>query len=83
MIPLKNEILGLRGVEPDDIRILFEIENDLELWKYSNRSQPYSKDLLQNYIANAHKDIFESRQVKFTLVNLKDQPIGFIDVNFK
>ena len=80
MIPLKNEILGLRGVEPDDIRILFEIENDLELWKYSNRSQPYSKDLLQNYIANAHKDIFETRQVKFTLVNLKDQPIGFIDL---
>ena len=50
MIPLKNEILGLRGVEPDDIRVLFEIENDLELWKYSNRSQPYSKDLLQNYL---------------------------------
>tara|TARA_Y100000389_G_C17359766_1_gene463099 strand:- start:238 stop:756 length:519 start_codon:yes stop_codon:yes gene_type:complete len=77
---IKNDILSLRAVEPEDIGALFEVENDLELWKYSNRSQPYSKDLLQNYISNAHRGIFETRQVKFTVVNLKGQPVGFIDL---
>ena len=35
---IKNDILSLRAVEPDDIDALFEVENNLELWKYSNRS---------------------------------------------
>ena len=77
---IKNDILSLRAVEPDDIDALFEVENNLELWKYSNRSQPYSKDLLQNYISNAHKGVFETRQVKFTVANLNNQPVGFIDL---
>jgi diamine N-acetyltransferase len=77
---IKNDILSLRAVEPEDIDALFKVENNLELWKYSNRSQPYSKDLLQNYISNAHKGVFETRQVKFTVANLNNQPVGFIDL---
>ena len=61
MIRLQNKLISLRALEPRDIELLFDLENDVELWKYSNRNQPYSKDLLQNYIANSHKEIFETR----------------------
>lgn len=80
MIQLRNEIVSLRAIEPVDIELLFDLENDVELWKYSNRSQPYSRDLLQNYIANAHKDIFEIRQIKFTIIAQDDTAVGFIDL---
>ena len=80
MIQLRNEIVSLRAIEPRDIDLLFDLENDVELWKYSNRSKPYSRDLLQNYIANAHKDIFEIRQIKFTISTQEDTTVGFIDL---
>ena len=80
MIRLQNKLLSLRALEPHDIELLFDLENDVELWKYSNRNQPYSKDLLQNYIANSHKDIFETRQIKFTISTMEDIAVGFIDL---
>ncbi len=80
MIQLQNEILSLRAIEPKDIDLLFYLENDVELWKYSNRLQPYSKDLLQKYIANAHKDIFEIRQIKLTISAQDGTSVGFIDL---
>ncbi len=80
MIQLQNEIVRLRAIEPEDIDLLFDLENDIGLWKYSNRSHPYSRDLLQNYIANAHKDIFETRQIKFTISTEDEVAVGFIDL---
>ena len=80
MIRLQNKLIILRALEPRDIELLFDLENDVELWKYSNRNQPYSKDLLQNYIANSHKDIFETRQIKFTISTMEDIAVGFIDL---
>ena len=80
MIRLQNDLLSLRAIESEDIDLLFDLENDLDLWKYSNRSQPYSRDLLQKYIANAHKDIFEVRQIKFAICTLDGIAVGFIDL---
>ena len=80
MIRLQNKLISLRALETRDIELLFDLENDVELWKYSNRNQPYSKDLLQNYIANSHKDIFETRQIKFTISSMEDIALGFIDL---
>ena len=80
MIRLQNKLISLRALEPRDIDLLFDLENDVELWKYSNRTQPYSRDLLQNYIENSHKDIFEIRQIKFTISTIEDIAVGFIDL---
>lgn len=70
----------LRALEPTDIDFLFNIENDVNLWKYSNRSTPYSKHLLLSYIENSAKDIFDSRQIKFAISDKNNRPLGFIDL---
>lgn len=80
MTQLENKDVILRAIEPEDIDLLFELENDTNLWKYSNRSQPYSKHLLKNYITNAHKNIFEFRQIKFTIIIDNNLPVGFVDL---
>lgn len=77
---LQNDKVRLRAIERKDIDLLFDLENNVDLWKYSNRSQPYSRDLLQKYIANSHRDIFEIRQIKFTISIDKDVAVGFIDL---
>ena len=84
MINYQNDLVTLRALEPDDLDFLFDVENDTELWKYSNRFHPYSKSLFNSYIANADKDIFETRQIKFTITDKKKNAIGFIDLfNFE
>ena len=80
MINYQNDFVTLRALEPDDLDFLFDTENDTKLWKYSNRFHPYSKSLLNSYIANADKDIFETRQIKFTITNKQKHAIGFIDL---
>ena len=72
--------IHLRPIEIKDITLLYEIENDRSLWKYSNRSQPYSKALLLDYISNAHQDIFQARQLRFAIANSMDVAVGFIDL---
>ena len=44
------EGIKLRALEPEDIDVLYSIENNKDLWKYSNRNEPYSKYTLKKYI---------------------------------
>lgn len=84
MINYQNDLVTLRALEPEDLDFLFDTENDTELWKYSNRFHPYSKRLLNIYIANANKDIFETRQIKFAITDKQGRAIGFMDLfNFE
>ena len=60
---LQNEKVKLRAPEPEDIDTLFDLENDELWWKYADRVQPYSKELLKEYLAHAQKDIFETNKL--------------------
>ena len=84
MINYQNDLVTLRALEPEDLDFLVDTENDTELWKYSNRFHPYSKRLLNSYIANANKDIFETRQIKLAITDKQGSAIGFMDLfNFE
>ena len=74
------EDLKLRALEPEDIDVLFSIENDSELWRYSNRNEPYSKYTLKKYIEIQSQDISESKQKRFVLSNNDKIIFGFIDL---
>ena len=42
--------LKLRALEPSDLDIMYDIENDKSLWVYSNTSSPFSKHTLKKFI---------------------------------
>ena len=62
-----NLSLNLRSLEPDDINFLLRIENDESLWKYSNTTKPYSREVLQTHIENSKEDFFTAKQQRFVL----------------
>ena len=71
----------LRALEPGDLDFLYELENDRDLWHLSHTQQPFSKDLLREYIAQADKDIYEVKQFRFAIELIDNQKlIGFIDL---
>jgi len=76
-----SENIRLRALEPQDLEFLYEIENDTDLWHLSHTQQPFSRDLLREYIAQADKDIYEVKQFRFGIELIDNQKlIGFIDL---
>ena len=45
----KDQIV-LRALEPDDVELLYNWENNRDIWKISNTQAPFSKYILQKYI---------------------------------
>lgn len=80
MINLKGKHIYLRALEPEDLDFIYEIENDQSVWEISNTIAPYSKFLINQYLKNAHKDIFEVKQLRLVICNREDLAVGLIDL---
>ncbi|SUB95173.1 Spermidine N(1)-acetyltransferase [Prevotella intermedia] len=73
----------LRAMEPEDLDLLYKIENDERLWNVSTTNVPYSRYVLRDYIANAKNDIFADNQVRLIIETDTKTNIGILDlVNF-
>ena len=78
---LENELIKLRAPEPEDLKVLYEWENDTELWIYGSTIAPFSKYILKKYIATYNTDIFETNQLRFIIESKQDgNVVGIIDL---
>lgn len=80
MITLKGEHIYLRALEPEDLEFIHAVENDESIWEISNTQTPYSKFLIKQYLENAHKDIFEVKQLRLIISNYENEVLGLIDL---
>jgi len=78
---LTGTTIYLRALEPEDLQYLYTLENDESVWEISNTTTPYSKYVLKQYLDNAHRDIFEVKQLRLVIcTKAADTPVGFIDL---
>jgi len=80
---LENNSIKLRAIELSDIEILYKLENDSSLWKVSNTLAPFSKYILQKYIENSSRDIFDLKELRLVIDlvgNNSAKAIGLIDI---
>lgn len=78
---LENQRIRLRALEPTDLDILYTWENNAVLWETSNTITPYSKDLLEQYLNQAHQDIYTNKQLRLMIETKVDRrTIGTIDL---
>lgn len=80
MFSLKGDKVWLRALEPEDLDFLYQVENDESIWEVSHTLVPYSKWVLKQYLANAQQDIYESKQLRLVICNLKKEAVGLIDL---
>lgn len=80
MVTLKGEQIYLRALEQRDLDFLYALENDTAVWEVSGTVTPYSKDVLQLYLDNAHRDIYDVKQLRLVICSQEHQAIGLIDV---
>ncbi|WP_242093251.1 GNAT family N-acetyltransferase [Aestuariivivens sediminicola] len=80
MITLKGEHIFLRALEPEDLELIFSIENNETFWEISNTQTPYSRYIIKQYLDQAHKDIFEVKQLRLVISNYDREAMGLIDI---
>lgn len=75
--------IHLRALEPEDLDVLYRIENDRELWQAGATNVPYSRYVLHDYIANTSNDIYADRQLRLMIEDDNARVVGIVDlVNF-
>lgn len=70
----------LRAIEPEDLDLLYRIENDRTLWNVGNSNVPYSRYALHDYVAHASDDIYTDRQVRMMVENGQGEIVGIADL---
>ena len=71
----------LRAMEPEDLEVMYAMENDPQTWDVTNFTVPYSKFILKQYIENSECDMFADRQLRMMIVRVEDAAvIGTIDI---
>lgn len=81
MALLESERIALRALEPEDLELLYKWENNSDWWQVSNTVSPYSRYVLKEYIAESHRPLYETRQLRLMIVRKESrETIGTIDL---
>ncbi len=77
-----NELpqVTLRALEPEDLDVLYLIENDPTLWDVGVTNVPYSRFALHEYIANVSGNIYVDGQVRLVVCNADGETVGMVDL---
>lgn len=77
---IEGKKIKLRALEPEDLDFLYRVENDTDFWEVSHTQTPYSRFVLKQYLDNALRDIYETRQLRLAIAEKKGDTIGLIDL---
>ncbi|HVA98524.1 MAG TPA: GNAT family N-acetyltransferase, partial [Bacteroidia bacterium] len=78
---LSGKKIFLRALEPTDLTVLYDWENDVTNWKVSDTITPFSLYTLERYIEQAHQDIYTTKQLRLMIcLSEKKEAIGCIDL---
>lgn len=76
---LNGATISIRALEPSDADLLYQWENNCELWPVSFTQIPFSKFTLEEFINSTHNDIYTAKQLRL-MICLKSETIGTIDL---
>lgn len=73
--------VALRAPEPEDVELMYRIENSPELWTVSNTTVPYSRYVLRQYIETVSNDLYKDRQLRLVIESrAQGRAVGMIDL---
>ncbi|MBN3036357.1 MAG: GNAT family N-acetyltransferase [Bacteroidales bacterium] len=64
---LRGRKVRLRAMEPEDTEIIYRWENDPSVWHLGTGLAPVSRFTLEQYLVNAHQDIYTNRQLRLMI----------------
>lgn len=76
---MRDEKITLRALEPEDLEVLYVVENDPKLWNVGLSNTLYSHFALKEFIANTTNDIYTDKQLRL-VVEADGQVAGILDI---
>ena len=74
-------MIYLRALEPEDLELLYTIENDPALWAVSNNNGPYSRYLLKQYLVSQTGSIADDGMLRLVVCREDDgAAVGIVDL---
>ena len=77
---LKNDRITLRSPEPEDLELMYAMENDTTLWSVGNATLPYSRYTLRAYLEQSRQDLFSEHQARLVIELAGGEAAGMIDL---
>ncbi len=77
---IKYGKVSLRALEPEDIALLYQWENNMEIWELSNTQAPISRHILAQYLKESAKDIYEAKQLRLVIQDGNMDAVGAVDL---
>lgn len=78
---LSGKRIMLRAAEPEDLDLMYLVENDTALWTVGSSNVPYSRYALRQFIEQTSNDINSDGQVRLVIaLNEIRNAIGFVDL---
>lgn len=78
---MRHKNIKLRALEPEDLELLYQWENNDAYWIISNTISPFSRYTLKLYIENSHKSVYETGQLRLMIDLITEKAtIGTIDI---
>lgn len=77
---LSDGTVSLRAIEPEDLDLIYTLENDTTLWDISSVNIPHSRYAIMQYITDSNLDIFEDLQLRLIAQDASGNSIGFADI---
>ena len=75
--------LQLRALEPEDLELVFAIENNRDLWRWGANNVPVSRYTVRQYLSSQQNDIYLDGQLR-QVMTIEGQPVGIVDLcNFE
>ncbi len=78
---LQNARLFLRAPEPEDLDVMYRLENAPEMWSVSNMTVPFSRYALRRYIASCRNDVHADHELRLMIQPVECQEaVGTVDL---
>lgn len=75
---LKGDRAQLRALEPEDVDVLYQWENDPAVWRVSHTLVPFSRHALEQFVLMGH-DLQAHQQARF-MMDVDGRAVGAIDL---
>lgn len=77
---LCSSTIILRALEPEDIELLYTVENDISSWISSDTVAPYSRDALMRYLVTNDPNPFVTGQIRLVIEDcVTGELVGLLD----
>lgn len=76
---LQQDAVRLRALEPEDLELVYQMENDTTMWLHGCNTVPFSRFTIRQYLADNRNDLYQDGQLRL-VIERDGVGVGLLDL---